>query len=129
MAKLTLMVAAKKVCSIVGVNPSLITEAYFVDRKGIHQDYYIRGIVVKSYDTTIIVPDINNAEYVLSYNTTNMTTEEIISDLMVNQEFSQRDIAIFLRYSQASISRHINKEKGVIKNEEEGVDREDQKVH
>ena len=127
--KPTLMECAKRISSIVNINPSDINEIYFADRKGIHSDYYIRGVVIKAPSILVIVPDINNCEYILTYDTTNMSGEDIVIDMAVAQEFSQRDIAIILKYSQSSISRFINKEKGVIKNEEERDGGENQEMH
>jgi hypothetical protein len=106
----TLMTCARRICSIIGVDPNSINEIYFVDRKAIHQDYKIRGIVLKSDEFIIITPNIDNCEYVLMYNTHKYSMEDIVDDLVHIHEFAQRDVAIFLRYSQAMISRYINKE-------------------
>jgi hypothetical protein len=106
----TLMTCARRICSIIDIDPNSINEIYFVDRKAIHQDYKIRGIVLKSDEFIIIVPNIDNCEYVLMYNTHKYSMEDIVNDLVHIHEFAQRDVAIFLRYSQAMISRYINKE-------------------
>ena len=106
----TLMTCARRICSIIDIDPNSINEIYFVDRKAIHQDYKIRGIVLKSDEFIIITPNIDNCEYVLMYNTHKYSMEDIVNDLVHIHEFAQRDVAIFLRYSQAMISRYINKE-------------------
>ena len=106
----TLMTCARRICSIIDIDPNSINEIYFVDRKAIHQDYKIRGIVLKSDEFIIITPNIDNCEYVLMYNTHKYSVEDIVNDLVHIHEFAQRDVAIFLRYSQAMISRYINKE-------------------
>ena len=133
----TLMTCARRICSIIGVDPNSINEIYFVDRKAIHQDYKIRGIVLKSDEFIIIVPNIDNCEYVLMYNTHKYSMEDIVDDLVHIHEFAQRDVAIFLRYSQAMISRYINKREGLrdpnekefISNEKDRDGGEDQGGH
>ena len=105
---MTLMTAARKICNLIDLEQNTITEIYFVDRKVIHQKDYIRGLVMKSYDRIVIVPDMGNCEYILQYDI-NRTPEEIIRDLIDNQYFSQRDAAILLRYSQSNVSRMKNK--------------------
>jgi hypothetical protein len=123
----TLMTCARRICSIVNIDPNEICEIYFVDRKAIHQDYYIRGIVLKTKEFIIITPSIDNCEYVLMYNILKYSIEDIVDDLVHIHEFAQRDVAIFLRYSQAMISRYINKREG-LKDPKEGVKNEKRNV-
>ena len=113
---MTLMTCARKICSMIDEDPNSITEIYFFQRKIIRRDEYIKGVLMKSYFRTVIVPDINNAENILQYDI-NKNTEEIINDLVDNHYFSQRDAANILRYSQSTVSRIKNKTKGVKENE------------
>ena len=130
----TLMTCGRRICSIIGIDPNEVNELYFVDRKAIRQDYKIRGIVLKTPIFIIITPNIDNCEYVLMYNTQKYSMEDIVNDLVHIHEFAQRDVAIFLRYSQAMVSRYINKKEGLkdpkkkefISHEEERNGGEDQ---
>lgn len=109
----TLMTCGRRICSIIGIDPNEVNELYFVDRKAIRQDYKIRGIVLRTPIFIIITPNIDNCEYVLMYNTQKYSMEDIVDDLVHIHEFAQRDVAIFLRYSQAMVSRYINKKEGL----------------
>lgn len=113
---MTLMTCARKICSMIDEDPNSITEIYFFQRKIIRRDEYIKGVLMKSYFRTIIVPDINNAENILQYDI-KKNAEDIINDLVDNHWFSQRDAANILRYSQSTVSRIKNKENGGKRNE------------
>ena len=104
----TLMQCARKICTMRGIPQNDVTEVYFVRRKAIHQDYEILGIVLKTDIQIVIVPDINDCEYILEYAGENMKPANMVRDLIFDQEFSQRDVAYFLRYSQSAISRIKN---------------------
>lgn len=106
--KPTLMQCARKICVMRGISQNDVTEIYFVRRKAIHQDYEITGIVLKTDIQIIIVPDINDCEYILEYAGENMKPANMVRDLIYVQEFSQRDVAYFLRYSQSAVSRIKN---------------------
>lgn len=101
----TLMQCARRICLMRGIPQNDVIEAYFVRRKAIRQDYTITGIVLKTDLQIVIVPDINDCEYILEYSGDNMIPGFMVKDLCETHEFSQRDVATFLRYSQAAVSR------------------------
>ena len=99
------MQCARKICTMRGIQQNDVTEIYFVRRKAIHRDHSITGIVLKTDVQVIIVPDINDVEYILEYSGDNMTPRIMVNDLCETHEFTQRDVAAFLKYSQPTVSR------------------------
>ena len=86
----------------------------------------IQGLVMRTDKTVMIVPDLNNMEYILQYDIEE-TTEGIIHDLVEVHQFAQRDVARIFRYSNAAVSRIINKNnKGEKENESRIINIDDQ---
>lgn len=123
---MTLMECARKVCYLMGTDSNEINEIYFIHRKIIRKENTIKGLVMRTDKTVMIVPDLNNMEYILQYDIEE-TTEEIIHDLVEVHQFSQRDVARIFRYSNAAVSRIINKNnKGEKENESRSINIDDQ---
>lgn len=103
------MTCARKICNMLDIDQNGISEIYFFDRKVIHREALLRGIVLRSEYLMIIVPDIQNCEYILQYDLQKKTEEDIIKDLLGVHNLSQHDVAIILRHSQGTVSRIKNK--------------------
>ena len=124
---MTLMECAKRACYLLGLDGNDINEIYFVERKLIRKENKIKGLVIITTFSIVIIPDLNNMEYILQYDS-NQSDEDIAHDLVDVHQFSQRDVARILRYSQGAISRKINK-KEVKEDEKGGIDQKDQELH
>jgi len=124
---MTLMECASKVCYLLGIDGNDINEIYFVERKVIKKENRIKGVVIRTTFLIIIVPDLNNMEYILQYDS-EQTEDDIIHDLVDVHQFAQRDVARILRYCQGTISRKIHK-KEVKEDEKGGIDLQDQNMH
>ena len=124
---MTLMECARKLCCLLGINGNEINEIYFVERKVIKKENRIKGLVARTDSLIVIIPDLNNMEYILQYDS-NYSDEDIIHDLVDVHQFAQRDVARILRYCQGTISRKIHK-KEVKEDEKGGIDQKDQNMH
>ena len=124
---MTLMECARKLCYLLGIDGNEINEIYFVERKVIKKENRIKGLVARTDSLIIIIPDLNNMEYILQYDT-NQTEDDVIHDLVYVHQFAQRDVARILRYCQGTISRKIHK-KEVKEDEKGGIDQKDQNMH
>lgn len=125
---MTLMECARKVCYLLGIDGNDINEIYFVERKVIKKENRIKGVVIRTSFLIIIVPDLNNMEYILQYDS-DQTEDDIIHDLVDVHQFAQRDVARILRYCQGTISRKIKNKKEVKEDEKGGIDQKDQNMH
>ena len=124
---MTLMECARKLCYLLGIDGNEINEIYFVERKVIKKENRIKGLVARTDSLIVIIPDLNNMEYILQYDS-NQTEDEVIHDLVDVHQFAQRDVARILRYCQGTISRKIHKKDGK-EDEKGGIDQKDQNMH
>lgn len=95
----------RKICKLIGINEENVTDVSLTSFHKYGTDY--TGINIKTKNSFIIVPDINNAENVLIYSTFN--TDTLVRELYA-LNYSQRQISGILKICQPTVSKILGKE-------------------
>lgn len=105
MKKISLMTAGRKICSMVEIKPNDVCALCWTTHFGIHK-MQIKGLVLRTQDSCVVVPDITNVERLFMFSTLDL---DIIVPELIHQGYTQNQVAGILHVSQGTISRHVKR--------------------